>query len=215
MKVGVIGSGVVGRVLASAFLSEGYEVMLGTRNQEKEEVVTWKASNAKGLSGSFEETASFGELIVLATKGSVTLDAVGLAGKNNFSGKVVIDATNPLADAAPENGILKLFTDPGQSFMEKLQAFVPEARFVKAFSIVGSSLMYKPDFNGQVPTMFICGNDAGAKETVVGILQQFGWETEDMGIAAAARVIEPLCVLWCIPGFLRNDWTHAFKLLKK
>ena len=75
--------------------------------------------------------------------------------------------------------------------------------------------MYKPDFNGQLPTMFICGNDADAKKTITNILADFGWETEDMGVAAAARAIEPLCILWCIPGFLRNDWTHAFKMLKK
>lgn len=215
MKIGVIGSGTVGKVLASAFLQEGHEVMLGSRNPEKPEVVKWKSENDKGQTGNFETTAAFAELIVLATKGIVTENAIELAGKNNFSGKIIIDATNPISDAPPVNGIISFFTDQHQSFMEKLQMILPAAKFVKAFNSVGSALMYKPDFNGQLPTMFICGNDADAKKTITNILADFGWETEDMGVAAAARAIEPLCILWCIPGFLQNDWTHAFKMLKK
>lgn len=215
MKVGVIGSGIVGRVLASAFLQEGYQVMLGSRHVSKAEVVKWQSENAKGSTGNFEQTASFADIIVLSTGGKVTMNAVELAGKNNFSGKLVIDTTNPIEDAPPVNGVLKFFTTPGKSLMEILQNELPEARFVKAFNSVGNAVMYKPSFNGQIPSMFICGNDAGAKKTVTGILEKFGWETEDMGTAASAGVIESLCILWCIPGFLRNEWTHAFKLLKK
>jgi len=215
MKIGVIGSGIVGRVLANAFLQEGNEVMLGSRNPDKEEVVKWKSQNEKGLTGNFEQTARFADMIVLATAGRVATAAIDLAGKNNFSGKVVIDTTNPLSETAPVNGLLSFFTGPDESLMEILQNALPEAKFVKAFNIVGNGLMYKPDFNGQQPTMFICGNDAEAKTAVSRILENFGWEVEDMGSAPAARVIEPLCILWCIPGFLRNSWTHAFKLLKK
>lgn len=215
MKIGIIGSGIVGRVLANAFLNEGHDVMLGSRNPAKEEILKWKDENKKGLTGNFEATATFAEIIVLATKGTVTTHAIELAGKENFSGKIVIDATNPIADAPPVNGILSFFTDLNGSFMEKLQQLLPSAKLVKAFNSVGSALMYKPDLHGQQPTMFICGNDAKAKETVTGLLEKFGWETEDMGVAEAARVIEPLCILWCIPGFLKNDWVHAFKLLRK
>lgn len=215
MKVGVIGSGIVGRVLASAFLQEGYQVMLGSRHVSKAEVVKWQSENEKGSTGTFEQTASFADIIVLSTGGKVTMNAVELAGKNNFSGKLVIDTTNPIEDAPPVNGVLKFFTTPGKSLMEILQNELPEAKFVKAFNSVGNAVMYKPSFNGQIPSMFICGNDAGAKKTVTGILEKFGWETEDMGTAASAGVIESLCILWCIPGFLRNEWTHAFKLLKK
>lgn len=215
MKIGVIGSGIVGRVLASAFIQEGNQVMLGSRNPAKDEMVQWKSANEKGLTGTFEETAAFGEMIVLATAGKASLSVIELAGKKNFSGKIVIDATNPISEAPPVNGILSFFTTLNESLMERLQNSLPEAKFVKAFNSVGSALMYKPDLNGQQPTMFICGNDAEAKAIVTGILQKFGWETEDMGVADAARAIEPLCILWCIPGFLRNDWTHAFKLLKK
>ena len=214
MKIGIIGSGLVGRVLASAFLKEGYEVMLGTRNTSKEEVVKWENENLSGKTGSFNETSEFGELLVLATGGIVTEEAIRLAGFANFKNKVVIDATNPIAAAPPENGVLKFFTDLNESLMERIQKLIPDAKLVKAFNSVGNAFMYKPYFPGGIPTMFICGNDDAAKKTVTGILTAFGWETEDMGKVEAARAIEPLCILWCIPGFIRNQWTHAFKLLK-
>jgi hypothetical protein len=215
MKVGIIGSGIVGRVLGNAFLKEGYDVMLGSRNPGKTEVIKWKTENEKGLTGNFEETASFAELIILTTAGNVAINAIELAGKNNFSGKVVIDTTNPIDGTGPVDGVLKYFTEANESLMERLQVAVPQGKFVKAFNSVGNAVMYKPGYNGQVPSMFICGNDAEAKKTVTGILRQFGWETEDMGTAKSAGTIESLCILWCIPGFLHNSWNHAFKLLKK
>jgi predicted dinucleotide-binding enzyme len=215
MKIGIIGSGIVGRVLANAFLNEGHQAMLGTRNISKEDVVKWKKENPAGLLGSFQEAAQFGEIIVLAVSGLVAEDAINLAGKEHFNHKVVIDATNPIATVPPENGVLKFFTTLEESLMEKIQKQLPDAKLVKAFSCVGNALMYRPNFNGSIPTMFICGNDDPAKKTVTDILTSFGWETEDMGKVEAARVIEPLCILWCIPGFIRNQWTHAFKLLKK
>jgi len=214
MKVGIIGSGEVGQALATAFISEGNEAMIGTRNTSKEEVVKWKKENQKGQAGSFAEAAKFGELLILATKGSKIEDAIKLAGVANFSNKVVIDATNPIADAPPDNGVLKFFTTLEESLMERIQKLIPAAKLVKAFNIVGNSFMYKPKFPGGTPTMFICGNDEKAKKTVTGILTSFGWETEDMGLVQSARAIEPLAILWCIPGMLRNQWTHAFKLLK-
>ena len=214
MKTGILGSGIVGRVLASAFLKEGHDVMLGTRDTSKDEVVKWKNENPGGKTGSFEETAKFAELVVLATGGSVTEDALRLAGTDNFSGKVVIDATNPIAPSPPENGVLKFFTNLDESLMERLQKLLPGAKLVKAFNSIGNAMMYKPQFKNGPPTMFICGDDEEAKKTVTGILKTFGWETEDMGGVQGARAIEPLCILWCIPGILHNRWTHAFKLLK-
>lgn len=214
MKVGIIGSGIVGRVLASGFLSEGHDVMLGTRNISKEDVLKWKNDNPSGLLGSFQETAQFGDVIVLAVSGLVVEDAITLAGKEYFFEKTVIDATNPIAAVPPDNGVLKFFTTLEDSLMERIQKLLPDAKLVKAFSCVGNAFMYKPNFPGGTPTMFICGNDDSAKRTVIDILTSFGWETEDMGMAEAARAIEPLCILWCIPGFIRNQWTHAFKLLK-
>ena len=214
MKIGVLGSGIVGRVLASAFLKEGHSVMLGTRNISKEEVTKWQTENSGGLLGSFQETAQFGEIIVLAVSGLAVEDAITLAGKEHFFEKTVIDATNPIAAVPPDNGVLKFFTTLEDSLMERIQQILPDARLVKAFNSVGNAFMYKPDFPGGTPTMFICGNDDGAKQKVTEILTSFGWETEDMGKAEAASAIEPLCILWCIPGFIRNQWTHAFKLLK-
>ncbi len=211
MKIGVLGSGIVATTLAGGFLKHGHEVMLGTRTASK--LADWSKKNPKGRIGSFSEAAKFGELVVLAVKGTVAADALRAAGAVNLAGKPVIDAANPIADAPPVNGVLKFFTSLDDSLMERLQREFREARFVKAFNSVGSACMVNPKFKGGKPTMFICGNDEAAKKTVSDILDQFGWETADMGKAEAARAIEPLCILWCIPGFLRNDWSHAFKLL--
>ena len=215
MKIGIIGSGIVGRVLSKAFLSEGHSVILGTRDITKEELVKFHQENPGIEIGNFATTAASADLIVLAVNGSIISDAINLAGKENFSGKIVIDATNPIAKDPPVNGVLSFFTNYNSSLMEKIQQELPEAKLVKAFNSVGNAFMYKPDFNDIKPTMFICGNDAEAKKEVIVILTSFGWETEDMGSVEAARAIEPLCILWCIPGILHGQWTHAFKLLKK
>jgi 8-hydroxy-5-deazaflavin:NADPH oxidoreductase len=211
-KIGIIGSGDVGKALAVGFLKNGYQVMLGTRSPEK--LKEWREKDAvKAQIGSFEETAKFGETIVLAVKGTIAGDALKLAGEANLKGKTIIDASNPIADLPPQDGVLKFFTTLDSSLMEKLQADFPQANFVKAFSCVGSVFMVNPPFKDK-PTMFICGNNAAAKSEVSEILGLFGWETADMGTATAARAIEPLCILWCIPGFNSNSWTHAFKLVK-
>src|SRR5215813_10044447 len=211
MKVGVLGSGDVAKVLSGGFLKHGHDVMMGTREPAK--LADWGAQNPKGRVGGVAETAAFAELVVLAVKGAVAADALRAAGESNLAGKTVIDATNPIADAPPVNGVLKFFTNLDESLMERLQREFAGARFVKAFNSVGNACMVNPQFKGGKPTMFICGNDEAAKMTVSGILDQFGWETADMGKAEAARAIEPLCMLWCIPGFLHNEWIHAFKLL--
>ena len=212
-KIGIIGSGVVSQVLADGFLKHGYEVKIGSRDTSK--LNEWKnKAGEKGSTGSFAEAASFGEIIVLAVKGTAASEALKLAGETNLKGKTIIDATNPIDNKAPENGVLRFFTDLDESLMEKLQRNFPGANFVKAFNSVGNPMMVNPDYKGIKPTMFICGNNENAKKEVKHILDQFGWETEDMGKAEAARAIEPLCMLWCIPGFIKNEWTHAFKLLK-
>jgi len=214
MKIGILGSGTVGQVLADGFLKHGHEVMRGTRDPAK--VAAWKeGGGAKAHAGSFAEASKFGEIVVLAVKGTGAEAAIELAGAEALAGKTVIDATNPIADAPPTNGVIAFFTGPNDSLMERLQKRVPAARFVKAFSCVGNPFMVNPDFGGTRPTMFICGNDDDAKKQVAAILESFGWDSEDMGKVESARAIEPLCMLWCIPGMLRNQWTHAFKLLKK
>ena len=211
MKIGVLGSGVVGQTLAAGFAGHGYQTMIGTSKPEK--LADWQAGNPDVQVGSFAATGAFGDVIVLAVKGTAAPAALRDAG--GLDGKIVIDATNPIADKPPVNGVLQFFTDINESLMERLQRVHANARFVKAFNCVGHQFMIDPHFDGGPPTMFICGNDAPAKQTVTDILTQFGWETADMGAAEAARAIEPLCMLWCLPGFARNEWSHAFKMLKK
>jgi predicted dinucleotide-binding enzyme len=213
MKLGVLGSGDVAKALAGGFVKHGHEVVLGTRDPAK--LSGWAAQHRAARVASFADAAKFGELVVLAVKGTAAADALRAAGAANLAGKVVIDATNPIADTPPVNGVLKFFTNLDDSLMERLQREFARAQFVKAFNSVGNPLMVNPQFKGGKPTMFICGNDETAKQKVRGILDQFGWETADMGKAEAARAIEPLCMLWCIPGFLRNEWSHAFKLLRQ
>lgn len=212
-KIGILGSGMVGQVLASGFLKHGHPVMIATRSPEK--VSDWLEKNADGRVGTHKEVAAWADILVLATKGTAAEAAVRLCDSKDLQGKVVIDATNPIADAPPENGVLKYFTTLENSLMEQLQAAQPGAHFVKAFNSVGNAYMVDPNFKEGRPTMFICGNDATAKATVTAILDRFGWDAEDMGGVTSARAIEPLCMLWCIPGFARNQWSHAFKLLKK
>lgn len=212
-KAGIIGSGDVGKTLASGFLKHGYEVMVGSRSPEK--LSEWAAkSGAK--TGTMEQAAKFGELVVLAVKGADAEHALELAGPKNLEGKTVIDVTNPIDHAKPpENGVLRFFTSLDESLHERLQKKFPGANFVKAFNSIGNSFMVNPDFGGTKPTMFICGNSEEAKKEAALIVEAFGFEAEDMGKMQAARAIEPLCMLWCIPGFLRNEWGHGFKLLKK
>jgi hypothetical protein len=213
MKVGVLGSGIVAQTLVAGLAKYCHQVIIGSRSPQK---LAEFAAKTDGVStGTFAEAAAFGELVILAVKGNVASEALGLAGAANLAGKTVIDACNPIADAPPVNGVLQFFTGSNDSLMEALQAEFPAANFVKAFNSVGAPRMVDPKFEGGRPTMFICGNNAAAKQTVTALLDEFGWETADMGAQEAARAIEPLCKLWCILGLTRNEWTHAFKLLRK
>jgi len=210
-KVGVIGSGQVAQILAAGFIKHGYDVMVGSNHLDKLE--EWKSKNASAKLGNFHEASNFGDIIVLAVKG-IAAESIIATIAPNIDGKTVIDTTNPIAAAPPTNGVLKYFTTMESSLMERLQKLAPKAKFVKAFNSVGNLYMVNPSFPGGKPTMFICGNDKGAKKKVTAILDQFGWETADFGFAESAQAIEPLCILWCIPGMIRNEWQHAFKLLK-
>jgi 8-hydroxy-5-deazaflavin:NADPH oxidoreductase len=212
-KVGIIGSGDVGKILAKGFLKHGYQVAIGSDHTEK--LAEFKRENPQIETATFEQAAQSGDIVVLCVKGTVAEKIIEKV-KRHLSGKTVIDTTNPIADAPPQNGVLKLFTSLDESLMERLQKLAPDAQFVKALNSIGSGMMINPNFgNNTKPTMFICGNNEDAKKKVYEILEKFGFEIEDMGKAESARAIEPLCILWCIPGFLRNEWTHAFKLLKK
>ena len=161
------------------------------------------------------EAAAFGGILVLAVKGMHAENALARAGLENLAGKTILDATNPIDENKPPvNGVLPFFTDMNHSLMERLQATAPAAHFVKAFNSIGNPVMVDPNLPGGTPTMFICGNDEAAKQAATTLLHEIGWEAADMGAAEAARAIEPLCILWCIPGFRENSWGHAFKLLR-
>ena len=210
-RFGVLGSGEVGQTLAKGLAANGYDVRIGTRTPGN----LADFSESSGIrEGSFKDVAAWAEAVVLAVLGRGALDAVELAGPDNLAGKLVIDTTDPISNEPPEDGVLRFFTGPNESLMERLQAAHPRVAFVKAFNSVGADLMVHPLLAGGPPTMFYCGNDAAAKAVVAKILEQFGWDSEDMGGAAAARAIEPLAMLWCIPGFRDNDWVHAFRLLR-
>ncbi|MGH8181713.1 MAG: NADPH-dependent F420 reductase [Steroidobacteraceae bacterium] len=212
MRIGILGSGTVGTTLAGGFLTHGHEVTVASREPQK--LRDWALKNPGARVATPEETARFAEVAVLAVKGTAATAMVRAAGPANLAGKPVIDATNPLADAPPVNGVLRFFTTLDDSLLERLQKEFPQIRFVKAFNSVGSARMVDPAYAEGRPTMFICGADQPAKDLVTRLLDQFGWEAADMGDVEAARAIEPLCMLWCIPGLRNGQWTHAFKLLK-
>ncbi|HEX2735151.1 MAG TPA: NAD(P)-binding domain-containing protein [Polyangiaceae bacterium] len=211
--IGIIGSGMVSQALADGLLRHGYGVMRGSRDASK--LSDWqKSAGPNARIGSFAETAKFGEIVILAVKGTAAESAISACG-DALNGKTVIDTTNPIADAPPVNGVLRFFTDLNQSLMEQLQSKFPTVNFVKAFSCVGNAFMIDPDFGATRPTMFICGNDNAAKAAVSSLLAEVRWDVADMGSVEAARAIEPLCMLWCIPGLRGGSWAHAFALLRK
>jgi predicted dinucleotide-binding enzyme len=212
MKVGVLGSGEVAKALTLGFLKYHHDVTMGTRDKSK--LAEFASKHPGAHIGSFADAAKFGEVLVLAVKGAAVYDVLKAAGRGNLAGKTVIDPTNPLNEEAPDNGVLKSFVGANESLMGNMQKEFPEVHFVKAFNCVGSATMVDPKFRDGQATMFICGDNAAAKETVTRICEQFGWQVADMGVADAARAIEPLAILWCIPGFLKNDWgPRAFKML--
>jgi len=213
MKIGVLGSGVVGQTLGSGFASQGHPVMMGTRETDADSVRKWLSNTPKASAGSFAEAARFGDIVVVSVLGKVVADVIRLAGPDSFKDKTVIDTTNPIADGPPVNGVLTYFTGPNESLGEKLQALLPAAHVVKAFNSVGSVRMVNPKFEQGTPTMFLCGDNDAAKQQTTEIIRQFGWEPFDCGGIIASRALEPLCMLWCIPGFQHNQWTHAFKVL--
>lgn len=211
MKVGILGSGEVAKILAGGFLDLGHSVMLSSRTPAK--LTEWAEGTPNAGVGTFAEAAQFGDWLVLAINGKAATEVLRRVGAENLDGKLVIDLTNPIADVPPDHGVLKYFTSLDESLMEQLQHDFPRAHFVKAFNSVGKEYMVHPQFPDGRPTMFMCGNNEAAKHTVHEICDAFGWDTADMGGVEAARAIEPLCMLWCLPGLLRGEWGHAFKLL--
>jgi len=212
IKVGILGSGDVGKALARGFLGLGHEVRIGSREPEKLREFAASAGERASI-GTFAETAEFGDILVLATLGTGTESAVDLAGHQHFDGKVVIDATNPLdfSGGMPP----RLFVGHTDSLGERVQRKLPKARVVKAFNTVGNALMVNPDLAGGPPDMFIAGNDEDAKKIVSQICHHFGWGVADIGGIEASRHLEPMCMVWVLYGVKTGTWMHAFRLLRK
>jgi 8-hydroxy-5-deazaflavin:NADPH oxidoreductase len=212
MKVGILGSGDVGKTLGRGFASHGNSVKLGSRTPDSEKLKVWrKEVQGETSTGTFAEAASFGDILVLAVLGSAVDDAIGLAGPKNFAGKLVIDATNALdfSKGMPPG----LFTGLTDSLGEKIQRNLPQAKVVKCFNTVPNSRMINPGDKGA--EMLICGNDPEAKRQVVQILKQFGWAGAiDIGGIGESRWLEALVPLWVRTAASLNSWNAMFKVLR-
>jgi predicted dinucleotide-binding enzyme len=212
-RVGVLGSGEVGRRLAAGFSSRGHEVMIGSRDPGKPDLREWLAGEGAGVeSGTFAETAAHGEVIVLAVLGTAVEQAIADAGPAGFGSKVVIDATNPLdfSGGFPP----KLAISGEDSLGERVQRALPDAKVVKAFNTIGSAYFVDPSFAEGKPTMLIAGDDEDAKRLVGDVLADFGWpEPVDIGGIEGARELEAICIAWVKIGGARGAWDHGFKLL--
>jgi predicted dinucleotide-binding enzyme len=213
MRIGILGTGDVGRALGNGFAALGHEVKMGSRDASNPKIKDWMGkAGAHTSGGTFDQAAAFGEIVVLATGWSGTENALRLAGPSNVTGKVLIDATNPLDFATSPPRLALGHTDSGG---EQVQRWVPGAHVVKAFNIVGNAHMFRPDFPGGPPHMFICGNAERAKTTVSTLLNEFGWDVIDLGGIEHSRFLEPLAMVWIVHGFKSGSWNHAFKLLAK
>jgi len=210
--IGIFGSGAVGKTLASGLSKKGHPVMIGSRNTSKLADIS---NQDQVQCGSYADTAAFGDILILAVKGAAAVEVITSIDPALLKGKTIIDTTNPIrSDVLPKNGVLQFFTGPNNSLMEQLQEAVPDAHFVKAFNSIGSSLMVDPDFNGVKPTMFICGDNDQSKVQVSALCETLGFEPYNIGQKESAGALEALCILWCQPGFAKNDWRHAFKMLQ-
>lgn len=216
MKIGIIGSGDVGRKLGDGFIELGYKVRIGSRDPNQSKITEWidKHGKENASSGTFADTATFGEIIILATLWTGTPEAIHLADPKNLAYKIVIDVTNPLDFSKGMPPTLAVgHTD---SAGETIQRMLPDSKVVKSFNIVGNPHMIHPEFPGGKPTMFICGNDEDAKKIVTNdILSKFGWETIDIGYIEGSRLLEPMALLWILHYFRTGSGDHAFKLLHK
>lgn len=212
-KIGILGTGNVGQVLASGFAALGHDVKLGARDAKNEKAAAWVAkTGAHASAGTFADAAKFGDVIILATLWAGTKNALDLAGPDNLAGKVVIDAANPLDFSKGAPTLAIGHTDSGG---ESVQRWLPKARVVKAFNIVGNQHMVNPSFPGGKPDLFIAGNDEAAKKTVTELAAELGWPTIDVGGIEGSRYLEPLAMLW-IGHFIKyGNGDHAFALLRK
>lgn len=213
MRVGILGSGDVGKALGRGFIALGHEVRMGAREAGNPKAAAWaKEAGPKASTGTFKEVSQFGEIVVLATLGTATEDILRSIGPDPFKGKPVLDATNPLDFST---GAPKLVGNVGDSGGERHQKLLPGAHVVKVFNTVGNAFMFKPDFPGGPPDMFLCGNDDGAKKKAAAICKDFGWGVLDVGGIDSAHFLEAMCLVWVLTAMKTGGWNQAFKMLKK
>jgi 8-hydroxy-5-deazaflavin:NADPH oxidoreductase len=196
-RFGVLGTGNVGQTVGSKLVELGHEVTMGSRQAGNERAVAWADAVGEAASeGSFADAAAFGEMIVNATSGTASLDALEQAGAENLAGKVLLDIGNPLDRSTGE---LRLSVGNDDSLAEQIQRAYPDAQVVKALNTVNASVMVDPSLLGEETNLFICGNDRGAKARVIEILETFGWlsgDIIDLGDLSAARAMEAYVLLW-------------------
>jgi 8-hydroxy-5-deazaflavin:NADPH oxidoreductase len=213
MRVGILGSGVVGQTLGKGFAAHGHEVTLGTRSPGKPELVSWKGSTPGNVSvGTFAEAAQRGELLVLSCLGDVSEEVINLAGPAQFDGKILIDTTNALdfSKGMPPNLSFGLTDSLGERHQRKL----PRTHVVKCFNIVPAPVMVQPAIGGQTATMIIAGNDDAAKAEVNRLLREFGWPGSiDIGGIEGARWLEALVPLWARVALKLGNFNFAFRAL--
>lgn len=215
-KIGILGTGDVGRVLGAGFLAAGHEALIGSREPNSDKLKEWvKKTEGKGKTGSFADAAKFGDVVVLACLGTAVEDVIKSAGgADAFAGKVVLDATNPLqfSPTAPPS----LFVGGNDSLGERVQRWLPKAKVVKAFNTVGNAHMVNPSFPGGDPDFFHAGGDGAAKATVRELAKDLGWKSfVDLGDITASRALEEMCIAWVRHGIVSGSWGHAFKMLRK
>jgi 8-hydroxy-5-deazaflavin:NADPH oxidoreductase len=214
MKIGILGTGMVGSRIGSRLIELGHEVMMGSRTAGNENAGAWaKKSGAKAFHGTFEDAAKFGEMIFFCTKGEVDLDVIRLAKLQNFKGKIVVDITNPLdfSKGMPPT----LFLSNTTSLAEEVQKAIPEAFVVKTLNVVSNEVMVNPHKFAEEVTMFLCGNDEKAKDEVRKILMKFGWtDIIDLGDITGARGTEMLLPLWLRLWGTLQDGNFAFRIVR-
>jgi predicted dinucleotide-binding enzyme len=196
MRVGVLGTGMVGQTLATKLVELGHEVMMGSREPGNEKAVAW-ADATGGRAGTFADAAASGEVVVNATAGTASLEALAAAGAENLAGKVLIDVSNPLDFSARMPPTLSVCNT--ESVAEQIQAAFPDARVVKTLNTVGNEVMVEPGLVPGPHTIFVSGDDVDAKAAVADLLTSFGWPREailDLGDITTARGTEMYLPLW-------------------
>lgn len=212
MRIGILGAGNVGLVLARGFADLGHRVTVGVRDASK--VESWRLDNPDVSIATLEQAAGSSPIVVLTVPGTAATDVLHSVHGVMMPHTIVIDTCDPFASADPVDSVLPLFTSADESLLERLQEIAPHARMVKAFNTVGAQYMVQPDFPDGPPSMFLCGDDPEARGVVAGLITDLGWDPVDVGSARSARVLEPMASLYCAIGYHSGEWNYAFRLLR-